>query len=403
MCEYNFNLRLIILGLLTLLLEACGGGGYGSGGGMSSGCGGAYGGPCSSSSSSSSAASLAVNFSAEQLFPAPTTSATATASFTLNQTSGAASGDVTLSGVTATAVTINDAFAGNSGPVIVTLTASGSNPDLWNIPASTTLTAPQLADLVAGKLYVLVTSAGNPNGELRAQIVPAGVAVVIALLGGDRELPAVTTSATGMAAATVKGNVAAINVNTSINTALGVELHYSSVSSTANADDTLLVALNADNSVPGHWLNENVTLTNTDASNFNSSRWFVNVFTSAHAGGEIAGRFAVNPPTLATLQANIFGAICAACHTGTGAVLPGSQNLTTQSNTFTNVVNVDSLELSSLKRVRPYDPDNSYVVRKIEGNGIAPSTVRMPASGNYLSQAQINQVRAWVAAGAQNN
>jgi len=48
------------------------------------------------------------------------------------------------------------------------------------------------------------------------------------------------------------------------------------------------------------------------------------------------------------------------------------------------------------------DPDNSYLVLKIEG-AASISGVRMPAGGPYLSQAMIDGVRAWVAAGAPNN
>lgn len=394
--------------LMLLSLAACGGGGgYGGGDGGSAGngCGGAYGMPCPSSSSSASSSSvsgtaLAVNLTPTEIFPVPTSSATATASLTIDTAGGASSGDVTLNGVTATAVTINDAFAGNTGPVVLTLTQNSSNASVWSIPGGSTLNAGQLNDLAAGKLYVLVTSASNPNGELRGQIVPSGITVVFTTLGGDRESPAVTTSAAGTAAVTVNtaAKTAAVNVNTSgVNNATGVQLLASFVGSS-----TMLVALAADNAVAGHWLNENVTLTDNDLANFNSSRWYVNVFTPAHVGGEIRGQFAVNPPTLATLQANLFTPICSACHTGVGGSLPGSQNLTTAAQTYANVVDVTSLENGSLKRIRPYDPDNSYLVHKIEGD---PSIVggRMPLGGPYLSQTQIDQVRAWAAAGAQNN
>ena len=348
---------------------------------------------------------LNIQFSAEQIFPVPTTAATATASFTIDQTSGAAGGDVTLNGVAATDVTINTGFAGNTGAAVVTLMQSGSNANVWSIPAGTTLTAQQYSDLTNGKLYVLVASAANPAGELRAQLIPNGISVVFAEMGGDREPTTVVTGATGMAAVTVNNaaSTAAVNVNTSIASPVGVELRYTSVSSTASADDTLIAALVADNAVAGHWLNENIALSVADTTNFTGSRWWVNVFTAAHTGGEIAGRFAVNPPTLTALQANIFTPACSGCHTGVGAVLPGSQNLTTKADTYANVVGIDSVELSSLKRVRRYDPDNSYLVRKIEGVGMAAGTARMPANGNFLSQAQIDQVRAWVAAGAPNN
>ena len=106
-------------------------------------------------------------------------------------------------------------------------------------------------------------------------------------------------------------------------------------------------------------------------------------------------------PTLTKLQADIFTPICSGCHTGVGAGLPGVQNLTA-GNTYASIVDVTSIEDPTLKRVNPSDPDNSYLVRKIEGAaGIAG--VRMPAGGSPLTQAQIDEVRAWIAAGALNN
>jgi hypothetical protein len=55
-----------------------------------------------------------------------------------------------------------------------------------------------------------------------------------------------------------------------------------------------------------------------------------------------------------------------------------------------------------LQRVNASNPDNSYLVHKIEG---APSITgsRMPLGGAPLDPALIANVRAWITAGAQNN
>ena len=74
----------------------------------------------------------------------------------------------------------------------------------------------------------------------------------------------------------------------------------------------------------------------------------------------------------------------------------------TAGNTYTSIVNVASVEQSNLKRVAPNDPINSYVVQKLEGASTITG-VRMPFGGPYLDQATIDQVKAWIAAGAQNN
>jgi mono/diheme cytochrome c family protein len=107
---------------------------------------------------------------------------------------------------------------------------------------------------------------------------------------------------------------------------------------------------------------------------------------------------ATNAPTLATLQASIFGPSCSGCHTGGGATLPASMNLSSTAATFASLVNVDSVEVPALKRVKPGEPGNSYVIHKVEGNQTVGG--RMPLGGTPLNQATINQIRDWIQAGA---
>jgi uncharacterized protein (TIGR03118 family) len=114
-----------------------------------------------------------------------------------------------------------------------------------------------------------------------------------------------------------------------------------------------------------------------------------------------------NPPapaaaTLTDLQANIFGPRCSGCHPGIGTALPGSMNLTSAASTFAALVNVNSVEQATLKRVAPNDAANSYVIHKLEGTNLG-GTQRMPLGGPFLDQATIDQVKGWINAGAQNN
>jgi hypothetical protein len=101
-------------------------------------------------------------------------------------------------------------------------------------------------------------------------------------------------------------------------------------------------------------------------------------------------------PTYASIQRNVFGAICTACHVGSAAPL----GLALDANSaYDRLVNVQSVQRSALKRVLPGNPDSSYVVWKIEGrSGIAGS--RMPLGQSPLSAEQIQAIRDWIAAGA---
>jgi len=64
-----------------------------------------------------------------------------------------------------------------------------------------------------------------------------------------------------------------------------------------------------------------------------------------------------------------------------------------------NIVNVASSEQPNLRRVLPGNPDESYLVRKIEG-GPGISGGRMPLNRTPLAQAQIDLIRLWITEGA---
>jgi uncharacterized protein (TIGR03118 family) len=108
--------------------------------------------------------------------------------------------------------------------------------------------------------------------------------------------------------------------------------------------------------------------------------------------------------TLTQLQTQVFTPLCSGCHNGSqpaGGPLPGSQDLTA-GHTFSSIVGVHSIEQPTLMRVQPNDPDNSYLIHKVEGaTGITGA--RMPLGGPALSQSTIDQIRSWISSGAQNN
>ncbi len=118
-------------------------------------------------------------------------------------------------------------------------------------------------------------------------------------------------------------------------------------------------------------------------------------------GGDFEATFTVvtpaSSPTLAEIQANVFTPSCAfsGCHAG-GSPAQGL-NLE-DGNSFGNLVNVASMQVPSLNRVTPGDPDNSYLVQKIEGTAAVGQ--QMPRGGPALSQGLIDDVRQWIQDGA---
>lgn len=120
------------------------------------------------------------------------------------------------------------------------------------------------------------------------------------------------------------------------------------------------------------------------------------------AGGNFMAEFQVAgiEPTLASIQDNVFTPICSGCHTGQGGTLPSSMDLTSVTASFMALVNVPSEEDAALDRVTPGDPDNSYLVHKIEGTAAAPNDTRMPLGGAPLDQSTIDAIRQWITNGA---
>lgn len=104
-----------------------------------------------------------------------------------------------------------------------------------------------------------------------------------------------------------------------------------------------------------------------------------------------------NEITLTQLQQNIFGAICTNCHTG--ATAPRGLRLDSEENSYAFLVSHGADEIPTLMRVNPGKPDESYLVKKLEGAADIVGA-RMPLGGPYLSQEQIDQVRSWIANGA---
>jgi hypothetical protein len=104
-------------------------------------------------------------------------------------------------------------------------------------------------------------------------------------------------------------------------------------------------------------------------------------------------------PTLSSLQANVFTPICTQCHTGSAA----PHGLALDAGVARgNLVDVPSVERGPLMRVRPGEPDSSYIVWKIEGRTTI-SGGRMPLGLQPLSPDVIAAIRTWIQNGAPNN
>ena len=124
--------------------------------------------------------------------------------------------------------------------------------------------------------------------------------------------------------------------------------------------------------------------------------------TATADGVQGSAQVTVEVVTLPNHVQPIFSSSCALSGCHAGASPRQGLNLST-AQTFSNVVNVPSNQ-SALMRVLPFDPSQSYLVRKIEGTqGTVGSGARMPFGRPALSSQNIAIIRSWITKGALEN
>jgi hypothetical protein len=229
-----------------------------------------------------------VTLSPAQVIPTPASAASGSAHLSANLASGALTGSIVLTGVTAIAVTLNAAFAGDRGAVLLAL-KPGASPSEWDVPAGALLTEEQTTALLQGGLYVIASSSANPRGELRGQIAPANIEVVFSAMGGTQEVPPVTINAAGSTATTVDSVAGTVTVHvhaTGLDDAMAGEV----AEGARGATGARLAALTKDDLDPGHWSAQLVAVSAADMAAFEASHWYTNLLTPADPQGAIRGQ-----------------------------------------------------------------------------------------------------------------
>jgi hypothetical protein len=132
---------------------------------------------------------------------------------------------------------------------------------------------------------------------------------------------------------------------------------------------------------------------------------------NAEAGTSDPPSNCAGPPTFGAIQTGIFSTSCAfgSCHGGPN---PAAGLDLTVGNACGALVNKNSCDFTTRMRVVPGNPDASYLYQKVSGTNLGAdpdgpcagqtngSPARMPLGGTPLCDAQIDQIRQWIAAGA---
>ncbi len=184
----------------------------------------------------------------------------------------------TVSGATASHIHNGLAFA--NGPIVFGFT-SASSP----ITGSATISAPQVAELKAGRYYVNVHSPANPAGEIRGQLLRTGEQLFRTALVGANEVPAVTTTATGGVQVIVSADMTKVNC-------LGT---FTGVSATVAHIHRAPAGMNGAVVIPfvvgtGTISCTDSVITATNLADLTSGNWYANVHSAANPGGEIRGQ-----------------------------------------------------------------------------------------------------------------
>ena len=114
--------------------------------------------------------------------------------------------------------------------------------------------------------------------------------------------------------------------------------------------------------------------------------------------------------TFSSIQRNIFTttdsagrAACTNCHTTAGGRVPPAGMDLGSANAHAQLVNVASNAKPGAVRVIPGDPENSYLIHKLEGRTDIVGQ-RMPrGTGPFLTDGQIRVIKRWIELGALNN
>lgn len=321
---------------------------------------------------------LFADLSGDQVVPPVATEATGLAAVTVDKEGRSVVAHVRLAGLLmSTSGGIHRAPAGGNGPERVALEQDTGDVDHW-FAIGAPLDEADFAAFLEDELYVLIGSGTHPDGEIRGQLV--------------RELPPVVPAAPVVA---VTEPAAGSSVSGTVAIAASVDSELDIVEVRFFADGELI---GSDDSAPYE-----VDWDTTGVADGN-------VVLTAQAE-DVLGNVGVSPQvsvtvdngaaaamTLAEIQAEVFTPTCSVCHTGGGAVLPFSMDLSSAQASFASLVNVESEQASALLRVDPGNPDDSYLIHKLEGTQAVGD--RMPQGGPFLDDATIQGIRDWIEAGA---
>lgn len=239
----------------------------------------------------------------------------------LNPLTRSISGEVRLSGITATAAHIHTGAFGSDGGILVSLTDHGGHGH-YEVPDSTVLSQANVDLLRAGGLYFNAHSAANPTGEVRGQI---GRRVLAATATGMQEVPSNASVASGRAFVVYDPATRGITAKFSVfdMTATVAHVHIGA----AGVNGAIAVPLAETSAGSGVWSTSTSTTLSADrAQALLTGGMYVNAHSASFSAGEIRGQLGreVYNASMTGAQETVAVATTA---TGTGLVILDPETL----------------------------------------------------------------------------
>ncbi len=222
--------------------------------------------------------------------PPALTSATGTASFKLNLSSGELTGSVVTSGIAGNAAHLHLGNAGSNGPVVIPLIESPTGSGIWAVAANTILSTDLRIALPSGALYANVHSTSFPGGQIRGQV---GVTTRTATLTASQENPGTGSAATGTAVLAVEPSARSLTARLVTNGVAGVAAHIHE--GAVGANGPVIVPLTETAPGSGVWVSApGATLTASQYQSLLAGNLYFNVHSPGSPGGESRGQIGID-------------------------------------------------------------------------------------------------------------
>jgi hypothetical protein len=233
-------------------------------------------------------------FDGAQQTPSVTTSAKGVASVKVNTTFDTLFYNVFTNGLSGaiSSAHFHLGAIGVNGPVAVDITPGISGNKITGFVTGTAVTTSFVNSMLSGGVYLNIHTSVNPNGEIRGQVYRVMREGFTFSMDGTQQVPTVSTAGKGSGMVSInrdQDNAHFMLVTAGV-TSTGIHFHKG-LAGQSGAVAYDLSTIYTNNGAFGYWKSTDVTpFLLSNSAQFNKDSIYVNLHTTANAGGEIRGQ-----------------------------------------------------------------------------------------------------------------